>query len=136
MAVLPADSIAKAFQTAFSSRGISITRHHLAIREEQGLMKFCMRLGRAKNPLPTREYLDEQSPKGKLKPGSVAGAHYLLLGAVQSPGGPIRVTTRIVSVETSVILSAGKADAGGEGGLAQAVDSALTQLETQFGPAG
>jgi hypothetical protein len=69
---------------------------------------LAVRLSSSFNPLP-QVHDDTQS----LQDGSVQGAAYLLQGVVQIIGDQIRVTMRIVSVETSAILQQSLADASG-----------------------
>ena len=69
---------------------------------------LAVRLSSSFNPLP-QVHDDTQS----LQDGSVQGAAYLLQGVVQIIGDQVRVTMRIVSVETSAILQQSLADASG-----------------------
>lgn len=69
---------------------------------------LAVRLSSSFNPLP-QVHDDTQS----LQDGSVQGAAYLLQGAVQIVGDEVRVSMRIVSVETSQILQSSLANASG-----------------------
>lgn len=85
-----------------------------------GLYKFAIRLSRNFNPL-AKVHDDTQS----LQTGSVEGAGYLLQGAVQIIGNTARVTARIVSVETSEILQASKADGSSDSLIEDAITGAM-----------
>lgn len=119
---------------AFARRGVALGANHIGARADAELIKFSMRLGRARNPLPTLEYIEQEVARGKVAPGSQEGAGYLLLGAIQTHGGEVRVTMRVVAVESGVILVASKAD-GAEASLDSVIDAAFAGLSTQFCPA-
>lgn len=70
-----------------------------------------------------------RGPRGKITPGGQEGTACLLLGAVQSLGGVVRVTMRVVAAESGLILFASEAD-GAEAGLDSVIDTAFAGLST------
>lgn len=82
--------------------------------------KFFIRLSRNFNPLP-KVHDDTQS----LQTGSVEGAAYALQGAVQIVDNLVRVTARVVSIETSEILQASSADGSSSSLIEDAITGAM-----------
>ena len=83
------------------------------------LYKFFIRLSRNFDPLP-KVHDDTQS----LQTGSVQGALYALQGAVQIIDTQVRVTARVVSIETSEILQASSADGSSSSSIEDAITGA------------
>lgn len=84
---------------------------------EHGMYNLMVRLGAEVRPLP--QVPDDTSD---LAPGSVEGARYLLQGAVQVLGDEVRVSMRVVELETSQILEQSKAN--GSGAVLDAIQGA------------
>ncbi len=94
------------------------------------LTRFVVRMSRDNGPLPTLACLQNQVANGNVPPGSIQGANKLLLGSVQQVGNQVRVTTRIVDVETGTILATGEGNAAGtdQNAIDQAADSSIKNL--------
>ena len=117
------DEVQAAFVGAMRSKSIDVDDDAVTINEQgTGLYHFAVRMSRRNTPLP--KIPDDTSD---LAPGSVEGAATLLQGALQILGDRVRVTMRLVSVETSEILEASNGDADGanESGIGDAVGTAL-----------
>ncbi len=93
-------------------------------------LRFCVRLGSNQQVLPTQSRIIELVESGKMPTHTAKGARTILLGAVQiSPNGIIRVTARVVAVESGVILHAARADAhNSEAGIGQAFSRVVNDL--------
>jgi hypothetical protein len=102
------DNVSSALTRAFKDHDVPMDDDTVKVTSSDGLYKFAVRLSSSFNPLP-QVHDDTQS----LQTGSVQGALYLCQGAVQIIGDQVRVTMRIVSVETSEILQASSADGSG-----------------------
>jgi hypothetical protein len=103
-----ADDVAGALTHAFQDHNVPMDDDTVNVTFDTGLYKFAARLSSSFNPLP-QVHDDTQS----LQTGSVQGAMYLVQGAVQIIEDQVRVSMRIVSVETSAILQASSGDGSG-----------------------
>lgn len=105
---LSEDDIAEALTAAFRARDVPIDDNGVKVTTADGLFHLMVRLTADSQTLP-------QVPEdtSNLPPGSVQGAQKLVLGAIQLLDGACRVTMRVVQVETSEVLEAGKGDASG-----------------------
>jgi hypothetical protein len=101
------DDVSSALTRALEDHNVPMD-DSVKVTLDSDLYKLAVRLSSSFNPLP-QVHDDTQS----LQDGSVQGAAYLLQGAVQIIGDQVRVTMRIVSVETSEILQASSADGSG-----------------------
>lgn len=102
------DDVAGALTRAFNDHNVPMDDDTVKVTLDSGLYKLAVRLSSSFNPLP-QVHDDTQS----LQTGSVQGARYLVLGSVQVIEDQVRVNMRIVSVETSEVLQASKADGSG-----------------------
>ena len=102
------DDVAGALTKAFQDHNVPMDDDTVRVTLSDGLYQIGVRLSSSFNPLP--KVPDDTS---NLAPGSVQGALYMINGGVQIFGDQVRVTMRIVSVETSEILQSSKADASG-----------------------
>ena len=103
------DDVAGALAKAMQDHDVPVDDDGVKVTlSEHGMYNLMVRLGAEVRPLP--QIPDDTS---NLAPGSVEGARYLLQGAVQIVGDEVRVTMRVVSVETSQILEQSKADGSG-----------------------
>ena len=102
------DDVAGALTKAFQDHNVPMDDNTVNVTLSSGLYQLAVRLSSSFNPLP-------QVPEdtSNLAPGSVQGALYMINGGVQIFGDQVRVTMRIVSVETSEILQASKGDGSG-----------------------
>jgi len=82
--------------------------------------RFFIRLGRNFDPLP-KVHDDTQS----LQTGSVQGALYALQGSVQIIETSVRITARVVSIETSEIFQASSADGSSSSSIEDAITGAM-----------
>ena len=105
---LSEDDVQDALASAFEQRNVPVEQDGVKVTKEEGLFHLMVRLTADAMPLP--QIPDDTS---NLARGSVQGAQLMVLGAVQAIDGGTRVTMRIVKVETSEILQAGKGDAMG-----------------------
>lgn len=95
---------------AFQEYGERITPDFLSIHDRPGrLLAYNVRIGRGRHALPSID----QVLKTKPGPGTVLAAPYLVLGTIQEAGDMVRVTARMVVVETSEVLASGLGDAKG-----------------------
>jgi hypothetical protein len=134
--------LAEAWIKAFSASGITISGEYLAYQDRQpgGLLKYQIRVGKDYHPLPSAQWLEVEIGNGKIKPGTVPGARFLILGSVQveSPSaiskGAIRVDARLVEVETGVVVASGKGVSPSFSlfGLEMDVRNALTGMNVPF----
>lgn len=128
-----------AYRKGFGNLGIQVPANFLAYQDGQpaNLLKYQMRISKSYQVLPSAQWLAE---KGIIKPGTIAGAKFLLLGSVQvSPGttptnGGIRLNARLVTVETGEVVAAGKGTSPGfsQYGLELDVGNALAGLGVKF----
>jgi len=121
------DDVADALSTALSALDVPTGGNEIDVTGEDGQFKFAVRLS------------SEFKPAGKVPddptPGTVTPAFYLLLGMLQILDDQMRVTARIVNVETSEIIETAKGDATGTSketitDAAQIAFSALSSLKT------
>lgn len=89
-------------------------------------LKFHLRMNKNYKVLPSiervRKTYGQTGKQGE-------GAKYLLLGALQITGDKIRVTARIVEVETGILQRAAKGDDGTSSeGLCRAFEAAMKSL--------
>lgn len=133
MALIQSSQVQRAVLAAYSAKGYAVNENFVGLKQEPGAVRFSIRIGRGRNPLPSGGYLDEQAGKGNLAPGSVEGAFYFVFGMVQSTGDQIRVTTRLVQVESGVVQAAAKVDGKAtQESLESAIREALKRLEPQL----
>jgi hypothetical protein len=134
--------LTEAWVKAFEPLGITISAEYLAYQDRQpdDLLKYQIRVGNDHRPLPSVQWLEVEIGNGTVKPGTIPGAKYLLLGSVQvesptavSKGG-IRVNARLVEVETGVIVASGKgvSPAFSLFGLEMDVRNALAGMNVPF----
>ena len=99
------DDVSDALSTALSALDVPTGGNEIDVTNEDGQFKYAVRLS------------SEFKPAGKVPddptPGTVTAASYLLLGSLQIVEDQMRVTARIVNVETSQIIEASKGDATG-----------------------
>jgi|SRR5580700_288048 hypothetical protein len=112
------DDVSSALTRALEGHNVPMD-DSVQVTLDSGLYKLAVRLSSSFNPLP--QVHDETQ---SLQDGSVQGAAYLLQGAVQIIGDQVRVTLRIVSVETSEILQASSADGSGSSSVLDAITGA------------
>ena len=115
-----ADDVGSCIMHACNAHDVPMDDDTVNTTLEDGLYKFAIRLSRNFDPL-AKVHDDTQT----LQTGSVEGAAYLLQGAVQIIGTTARVTARIVSVETSEILQASKADGSSDSLIEDAITGAM-----------
>jgi hypothetical protein len=132
------DQLRQGFISAFQKRGIQIPPEFLMSQEEAPrFIKYQIALGRRKNLLPTPAWVRAEDRKGNIKPHSQEPGKYFLLGSVQidcEQKGHVRVNSRIVELETGIVLEAGKGDAEefSQPGIDGAIDAALANLKSGF----
>ena len=123
---------------AFKMRGIHLDIRHVSLsRASADSVKFKVRLGRTYNPLPTSEWLTKELGAGKVKKGTLEGAHNLLLGSITLVmESESWASARVVQVRTGRILgSATEYGPAGTAGAKAALAAALGKLRVRFGPA-
>jgi hypothetical protein len=115
-----------------SSNGDHSDLTNVTLANKGGIVTISERLDDKMCPLPSADCLNQMIGSGGVAPGSLAGAHYLVSGAVQQANGTTRVTLRIVDVATGEIVATGLGDATGTGDAAvrQATDQAMKQLKS------
>lgn len=102
------DDVADALTHAFSDHDVPMYEDMVKVDGDSGYYKISCRLSSNFTPLS-----QVQDDKQSLSTGSITGAMYMINGAVQVSGDQVRVTMRIVSVETSAILEASSGDGSG-----------------------
>jgi len=75
--------------------------------------RFLLRISPDDCLLPNLDLLNEAIKNNCVKPHSLDGAHRTILGSVQQANGQTRVITKLVDVETGIIVESGKGDATG-----------------------
>jgi hypothetical protein len=118
-----------AFAQAFDSRGVDTPPCYVASQaKDPNLTTYQVRLGKDYNLLPTADWVKRQIDEGHIT-APQEGSRFMLQGAAQKVGDTYRVTIRIVNIETGVVVTAAKGDGTGcPGGLANAVDNALNNM--------
>ncbi len=81
--------------------------------KKDDLTRFTLRISRDDCLLPNTDLINEAINNNCVKPRSLEGANRLIFGAVQQASGKTRVTTRVVEIETGIIIQTGKGDANG-----------------------
>jgi len=122
---------------ALRAQGAAAETRMIAVEETSGgaMHSYYVRLGAGNAPLLPRECYEALAAEGRLQEGSVEGARYLLLGALQQQATRSRVTARIVDVETGGVIVSGRGDADGidAGAIARAAAAAIGALDTPLG---
>lgn len=118
------------FEKALVATGHAAALRDIAAGFSSGLRKVTVRLASNGEVLPSDACIAEAESNGSAKPGSLQGAHHLLIGAVQVSGMQTRVTVRTIDVATGAILSSALGDATGNGdaAIASAAATALAHL--------
>ncbi len=130
MSQITAESVNKAIAEVLSRRLYLPNVSPEAIGVETTIagqyLKFHLRMNKDYKVLPAIDRV-KQTFKQTGKQGE--GAKYLLLGVLQIAGDKIRVTARIVEVETAVLKKTGKGDSDANyEGLCKAFEDALKNL--------
>jgi hypothetical protein len=131
-----------AWKKAFAALGIQVPANFMAYQDPQpnNILKYQIRISKNYQVQPSWGWILEQIQNGVIKPGTVPGSKFLLLGSVQvvagstPTNGTIRVNARLVVVETAEIIAAGKGTSPGlsQYGLEMDVSNALAALHTRF----
>ncbi len=131
-----------AWRTAFANLGVQVPADFLAYQDAQpnGILKYQIRVSQDYRILPSAQWIGGEVHKGNMRPGTVEGAKFLLLGSVQvTPGttptdGAIRLDARLVTVESGEVEATGKGVSPGFSlyGLELDVSAALGGLKTTF----
>jgi hypothetical protein len=133
------DALRQAFTKALRDYGAGPPPEFVQVESPRGASgpRYSVRLGRGYRVLPTEGRIRAEAAKGRVKDHSQEGAKFLLVGMVQSEPAScrVRVTARIVEVETGAIRQTGKGDARlGQTGLEDALKEALGDLGLGFQP--
>ena len=129
MATIPAGWVQDGFVAAFRVNGMLIMPLDVDVTDNGPNTKFMIRLSQGKVVLPSLTRIEGQIRLGTVLPGSIQGAYYAMVGMAQKFGGQVRVTARIVRVETGVVLDAAKADcAETKKDIRRAITSVVTRL--------
>jgi hypothetical protein len=133
MANIPANWVRRGFVAAFRAQRVPITESHVGVTDNGPLTTFLIRIGWTHDVLPSHDWIEKAIDAERVEPGSLEGAKYCLIGAVQTAGGRARVTARILQTETAVVVTAAKADAAASSaGLTAAITSALATISKHF----
>jgi len=103
-----ADDVAGALTGAFHDHSVPMDDDTVNVTGDSNYYKLAVRLSSSFDPLP-KVHDDTQS----LQTGSLQGALYMINGAVQVIEDQVKVTMRIVSVETSEILQVSSGSGSG-----------------------
>lgn len=129
-AYAPDDPIVQQLIDGFRAHGIDIGPEHILVYEDKKkeFTRFVVRLDNYGCVLPDGQCVMEAGRSGAIPKGKQEGAKHHMYGGVKKYGTITRVWSRVVRVETGVILRAGKADATGENAIAKATTQALANM--------
>jgi hypothetical protein len=132
---LNASALSDAFNHSLTTRKLEMPPCYLQTEQnDPNLLKYQVRLGKDHNLLPAKDWVKKHVDNGDLT-SPQEGGRFMLLGAVQVVGDTVRVTMRIIDVETAVVLFTSKGDGRGcPDGLQEAVETALAGLNFPLRP--
>jgi len=93
---------------AVNTLGGAVTPDYVTQSSAQSLLTAVLRVGKRSHRLMPS--MDKQMAGGNIQPGSLEGTGQLVYIKLQSLPGKSRITCKVVDVETSAIISAGKHD--------------------------
>jgi hypothetical protein len=129
MTTIPASWVQDGFVAAYRVNGILISARDIDVTDDGPNTTFMIRLSQDKSVLPSLGRIEWGIRLGSVRPGSVQGAYYVIVGVAQKVGGQVRVTARIVRTETAAVLDAAKADGPAtKEDISRAITSVLTRL--------
>ena len=133
MALVSNRDIANGIVAGFKANGIGFTVQNVDVTNRGPNRLFMIRLSKDKKVLPSMGHIEAQIQLDRVPPGSVQGAHFCMIGMVQESGTSLRLTGRIIRVETGVVINAAKADGKADAkGMATAATSVVKELWKKF----
>ncbi|OGX06415.1 MAG: hypothetical protein A2Z88_07085 [Omnitrophica WOR_2 bacterium GWA2_47_8] len=127
----PDDPVVQSIIAGFHAQGIMIGPEYILVQSRHNgtVDRFVVRLDANGCVLPDGQCVIEAGESGYLPEGKQEGAFRHLYGSVVTLGKRTRVMTRIVNIETGVIMANGKGDGGvGASGMSEATANAVGNM--------
>ncbi len=113
----------------FLSQGLEIGPEHILVQDdEKGFVRFVVRLDKNGCVLPDGQCVMEAVTDGAAPQGKQEAAAHHLYGGIQVSGKMTRVWTRVVRIETGIVIRAGKADGSGPQPVTTATSASLGKM--------